>query len=233
MSKRKEYIVYYSGESYTEQNLEYLLSIADSAVQRVKDVLNIDDYSKGFYLIMLDSRDEMEQAIGERYKGLASGNNNLGIFVFNQEIRPYFKHELFHLFAFNVWGEPASRLLDEGGAMYSDNECLYYKDPISTINKYLYAQGKWFDLDILINNFNSAASENDLIAYLESAFIFRFLFEKFGMEKIKKLWVGGFQQFEEIYGFSIPQLNSYISKEMKNIENQEVNWEELMNKGCG
>lgn len=232
-NKQNNYVLYYKKGSYSEKNVDKLIPMIENAVKRVEGLLGISKLLEGFYLVMIDSRDEMERIINWNVKALASGRNDAAIFVYNKEIRPYFKHELFHLIAFNIWGEPSGRLLDEGGAMYSDNQCLSYENPLSIINKYLYENGKWFEIDELINNFNEKARENDLIAYLQAGFIFKHLYENYDKEKIKLLWQKGFTDFEQIYGFDIGELVSRVKNDLKKIKSTKVDWDELMDKGCG
>lgn len=231
--KQDGYILYCKKGSYADKNRGFLFSQIEDAVLRVKEVLSINQLPQGFYLIMLDSRDEMGRIFGNNYKGLSIRNDKLALFVYNPEVRPYFRHELFHLIAFQVWGSSESRLLNEGGAMYADNRCLSYEKPIIVINKYLYEKNKWFGIEELVNNFSEKASENDMIAYLESAFIFKHLYEKYGKKKMIELWQSGFSEMKNIYGFDILQLEKDINEEMKNIKYREIEWLELMEKGCG
>lgn len=233
VNKQNEFQLYFKSGSYSEQHVDQMVSSARAAITRVKNIMEISVLKEGFYLIMIDSRQEMEKLIDRNVKALASGRNDAAIFVHNESIRPYFKHELFHLIAFNIWGEPAERILDEGGAMYSDNQCLQYSEPLSTINKYLFENEMWFDLTELVNNFNEKARENDLIAYLQAGYLFKFLYENYGLEKMKDLWKSGFESFENIYGFDLIQLDTRIEEQIERVKYTEVNWEELMYKGCG
>lgn len=230
---QNEFVLYFNEDSYSYQKQTFLLKLIESSLVRIKEVLDIKNVRDRFYIVMLASREEMNRMIGMKVKGLAYKRFNTGFFVFNSDIRPYFRHELFHLIANQIWGECSARLLDEGGAVYTDNECLYYENPISTINKYLYEKDMWFNINDLIENFNDIARKNDLIAYLQSAFIFRLLYESYGIDKMKELWQKGFSQFENIYGFTVTELQKKIEKELGKIEYTEVDWDELMNKGCG
>lgn len=230
---KSEFEFYCKNGSNSANDIDKLLKMIDVAIIRVKGILEIAELREGFYIIMIDSREDMERLINWNVKALASGRNDAAIFVYNSDIRPYFEHELFHLIAYNIWGEPAERVLDEGGAMYSDNQCLYYENPLSTINKHLYEDEKWFEIEELINNFNKMAGDNDLIAYLQAGFIFRHLYENYGKEKMKQLWRKGFTDFEQIYGFNINELTARIKEEMKEIKATEVDWDEIMEKGCG
>ena len=231
--KKDGYILYCRNGSYSDQNREFLFDQVAEAVDRIKEVLEIERLPRGFYLVMLDSRDEMERIIGNKYKGIALRNDDLALFVYSPEIRPYFKHELFHLISYRVWGDSKSRVLEEGGAMYSDNKCLRYKNPVTVINKFLYENDKWFGFEELINNFGDKAAENDMIAYLESAYIFKHLYENYETEQLIKLWKNGFAELKNIYGFDINGLRKEIDTEMEKTEYKEVDWEELMEKGCG
>lgn len=233
LNEQQSYILYYKKGSYSEQHAELLIPMINAAVDRIKEILKISKLFEGFYLVMIDSRDEMERIINWNVKALASGRNDAAIFVYNSEIRPYFKHELFHLIAFNIWGDPVSRLLDEGGAMFSDNQCLQYENPLSAINKHLYKNDMWFDLDDLVNDFNGMAGENDMIAYLQAGFIFRYLYENYGVDKMKILWKRGFSDLQDIYGFDINELAQKLEAELSHIKQQHVDWSELMDKGCG
>jgi len=143
--------------------------------------------------------------MGYKIKGGAAKGHDLVFFVYNPHIRPQFKHEIFHLISYETWGLTNYRLLDEGGATYTDNFC-FYDNPMYTINSYYLKNGKLFTFDSLINDFDNQAKKSDLIAYLQSAGIFKYLYEKYGVEKMKQLWIRGFEDFELIYGFSIKQL---------------------------
>lgn len=231
--KQNGFVLYCKKDSYSDRNKDYLLTQIDDAVSRVKQVLEIDELPRSFNLIMLNSREEMGSIFGNNYKGLSIKEDKLALFVFTPEIRPYFRHELFHLVSYQVWGDTKTRLLNEGGAMYTDNTCLNYHNPILVINKYLYENNMWFDFEELINNFREKASENDMITYLESAYIFKYLYENYGKEKMQELWQRGFSELESIYGFDLMQLEREIGEELQNTKYQEVDWQELMEKGCG
>ena len=231
--KQNGFILYCKNGSYSDKNRELLFTQIYDAILRIKEVLKIEQLQQGFYLIMLDSREEMGRIFGHKYKGLSIKNDDLALFVNNSEIRPYFKHELFHLIAYQVWGNSDSRLLNEGGAVYADNQCLSYKNPIGVINRYLYEKKKWFPFDELINNFTEKAAENDMIAYLESAYIFKHLYENYGKEKMIELWRKGFSEIKNIYGFDVLRLENNIYEEMIQIEYKEVDWSKLMEEGCG
>lgn len=203
----KAFRIYFRDSSYTSNHLSEIEQELDIAYSKILSVLNITSYDNGIYLLAVDSKEEMQQVMGYKIKGGAAKGHDLVFFVYNQNIRPQFKHEIFHLVSFETWGLTNFRLLDEGGATYTDNYC-FYDNPINSINAYYLQQKKLFPLDSLVNSFDSQAKISDLIAYIQSAGIFKYLYEKYGVEKMKLLWTDGFDKFYSIYGFTIGQLET-------------------------
>jgi hypothetical protein len=203
----KSFRVYFKDSSYSASHFENIEKDLDIAYSKVLSVLNISTYNNGIYLLAVDSKEEMQKLMGYKIKGGAAQGHDLVFFVYNSDIRPQFKHEIFHLISYETWGMTNYRLLDEGGATYIDNYC-FYDNPMYTINAYYLDQKKLFSLDSLINNFDNQAKKSDIIAYIQSAGIFKYLYEKYGVEKIKVLWTNGFENFNMIYGFSVEKLET-------------------------
>ena len=203
----KSFRIYFRDSSYMANHLVEIEQELDIAYSKILSLLNIPSYDNGIYLLAVDSKEEMQKVMGYKIKGGAAKGHDLVFFVYNQNIRPQFKHEIFHLISYETWGLTNYRLLDEGGATYCDNNC-YYDNPMYSINAYYLQQKKLFPFDSLINSFDSQAKKSDVIAYIQSAGIFKYLYEKYGVEKMKLLWTGGFENFKSIYGFSIGQLET-------------------------
>lgn len=201
----KVFRIYFKENSYTAKHLNEIEQELDIAYNKILSVLNISSYDRGIYLLAVDSKEEMQQVMGYKIKGGAAVGNDLVFFVYNQHIRPQFKHELFHLISYETWRPTKYRILDEGGATYTDNFC-FYDNPMYSINAYYLQQKLLFPLDSLIYNFDEQAKKNDVIAYIQSAGIFKYLYEKYGVEKMKLLWNNGFENFNSIYGFTVKQL---------------------------
>lgn len=203
----KSFRIYFNDSSFTANHLIEIEHELDIAYNEILSVLNIPSYDNGIYLLAVDSKEEMQKVMGYRIKGGAAQGHDLVFFVYNENIRPQFKHEIFHLISYEIWGPTKYRLLDEGGATYTDNFC-FYDNPMYSINAYYLQRNKLFPLDSLINNFDNQAKKSDVIAYIQSAGIFKYLYEKYGVEKMKLLWTDGFENFESIYGFSTRQLET-------------------------
>ncbi|MCG8372158.1 MAG: hypothetical protein MI700_01420 [Balneolales bacterium] len=199
------YRIYFKDDSYTASHLSEIKKELDIAHSRILSILDVREYHKGIYLIAVDSQEEMEELMGYHIKGGAAKGHDLVFFVFSNTTRPQFKHEIFHLISYETWGLTEYRLLDEGAATYTDNFC-FYDNPMYTINAYYRQQNELFSFESLVNDFDNQARENDVIAYIQSAGIFKYLYEKYGVEKIKQLWTEGFEEFSAIYGFSVAEL---------------------------
>ncbi len=229
--------MYFRGNSYSARHvpeLEHKLSVA---FDRILTVLDTNSYHMGINLILLDSAGELQQLTGYYvHGGMAMPGQSLAFFVFDSVRRGAFEHELFHYIANDCWHYSTSRLLNEGSAVYTDltgNGC-YYDNPIYSINAYMRKEKKLLSFDALINDFDNRARENEVIAYLESAAIFKYLYEQYGIRKMKRLWVEGFTKFENIYGFSISQLeNEWMLFISKIAPPANMDWNMLMDNGCG
>lgn len=228
----KSFRIYFKDESYTSKNLDKVKAELDLAYSRILSILNIETYELGIYLVAVDSKEEMKDLMGYKIKGGAAKGHDLVFFVYNESIRPQFKHEIFHLIAYETWGLTNHRLLDEGAATYTDNFC-FYDNPMYSINAHYLKHNKLFSIDSLINDFDNQARKNDVIAYIQSAGIFKFLYEKYGVEKIKQLWIDGFEDFQTIYCISIKQFEKEWLEFIKSIpipNNFDIN---KLNEGCG
>ncbi|MBK8644901.1 MAG: hypothetical protein IPN15_22615 [Saprospiraceae bacterium] len=203
----KSFRIYFKDSSYTANHLIDIEKELDIAYHKILSVLNIPSYDNGIYLLAVDSKEEMQKVMGYKIKGGAAKGHDLVFFVYNQNIRPQFKHEIFHLISYESWGLTNYRLLEEGSATYTDKYC-FYDNPMYSINAYYLQQKKLFPLDSLVNNFDNQSKKSDVIAYIQSAGIFKYLYEKYGVEKMKLLWTGGFENFKSIYGLSIEQLET-------------------------
>jgi len=229
----KSFRIYFKDSSYAATHLQNIETDIDTAYNRILSVLKVSHYDNGINLIAVDSKDAMQKLMGYKIKGGAACGQDLVFFVYNQTIRPQFKHEIFHLISFEIWGATTSRLLDEGGATYTDNFC-FYENPMYSINAYFLQHNELFSFTSLINDFDKKAQENDVIAYIQSAGIFKYLYEKYGIEKIELLRTKGFENFESIYGFSIEQLESNWLTFIKTIlPPKDIDEKKLMDQGCG
>ncbi len=227
--------IYFRGNSYAAMNLPEIKQKLSSAFQRILVVLDTTNYYRGINLVLLDSPEEMKELTGfEIHGGLALAEHDLVFCICNDKRKMALKHEIFHFISLDIWGNSTSRLLLEGSAVYTENQCFDYENAIYSLNAYILKEKKQYPFQTLINDFDNKSRESEVITFLESAAIFKYLFENFGAGKMKQLWKSGFKSFESIYGISLLKFEqewiSFISK-FKPPENLE--WQKLLEKGCG
>lgn len=226
--------IYFRGNSYAANHLAEVKQEADSTMKRIFSVLQISHYNKGLNLVLVDSAGELEQLSGMYvHGGFSLQEQDLVFMVNNSKRKIAMKHEIFHFISNDTWGLCESRLLNEGGAVYAQNECNDYPNPVYSITAYLLKAKKLFPFNSLINNFDNIALDNEVIAYFESGAIFKYLYEKYGVAKMKQLWIKGFASFESIYGISLEQLEKEWTDFIGTIQVPvNIDWEDISTNGC-
>lgn len=244
--------VYYEASSFAAAHIEAFTALVEVAVARALEILHEPSAARGIRVFVLDSREKMKDFIGSTPKGYTLVGHDAVLLVFNASVRPYAHHEIFHAISIELWGFPPP-WIREGGAVFADGTCLDYEDALHTIAGYLAREGKLLPLGSLIAEFMAAAAENDLIAYLQAGSVFQFVYETYGVGVIKKLWRSKPFQDSEIEGRSIrawigagpASLEAAVGKPLHELEaewleyigqprfERDVDWDELMDKGCG
>lgn len=215
--------------SYAWARRDSLAHAAEDAVRNAVELLDLDAFPHGLRVFMLNSRDQMDYFIGHRYKGLALYRDDAALLVCNESIRPYFRHELFHCVSLPVLGN-TDTWLREGAAVAADGSCLKYDNP--TVAAYLVQSGKAIPLEDLVEHFGD---HKDMITYLQSASLFLYLRDTYGMDAIRSLWQGSLLDSEAILGISLPDLEARWRGRMQQTPTpiDEEGWQELLDKGCG
>ena len=229
----RNFRLYYPDSSYAARHLDRLTQELDAAYARILDVLQVPSYDHGIHLIAVDSREAMLKLMGMRIKGGAAVADHLVFFVFNDQTRPQFRHEIFHLISYQLWGSCINRLLDEGAATYTDNTC-FYDNPINAINARLLSEHKLFDTLALAADFGAQAKQSDVIAYLQAAGLVKYLYERYGLARFRQLWTEGFDHFEAIYGLPLARLDREWRLYLRTLPPApEIDLTKLMKEGCG
>ena len=225
--------VYFAGNAYASAHIPEIKQQITYALSNALQILNIEKYNRGITLVFFDSVEEMKAFTGIRAMGgIAYPEFDAGLFPITANRRPQFKHEIFHIISMNTWGPSRCRLLIEGSAVYADNEC-FYDNPIPTINAFYLQSNQLLSLENLINHFDEIAVQNDVMAYLQSAGVFKYLFEQYGLEKMKLLWISGFDDFKDIYGFTIERFETEWIDFLKTVSIPDGFDINKLKEGCG
>jgi len=226
--------IFFRGDSYAAKHLERVKNELSVSLSRSLAVLGISAHSTGTNVVVVEDKMEMKNLTGFSVGGgLALSDLDLLFLVWNGSRRMQAKHEFFHVISNQVWGKTHSRLLNEGGAVYADNECVY-NNPIYTVNAMLLREKRFLNIQELIDDFDHVAQKQEVAAYLQSAAIFKYLFERFGREKMKVLWKKGFDSFQQIYGISVKELQGMLEQKLKQTAvPKDANIEKILSTGCG
>lgn len=176
------------------------------------------------------NRTEMKFASGYPYKGLAMPHLNEMYSILDLGPKSAIKHELMHILISKNWGNQyrSMQWFNEGLATYSGTMCG--RTNFEEIYVYLLHN----DIHIPIENLTEEFyKENEVIAYSQSAFIVKALGEKFGWQKLKEFWQGGFSSFESVFGISFTSFENELHKNLKAKHPTGVDlvWEEIK-EGC-
>jgi len=226
--------VYFAADGFAASRLNDLRVELDDALNRGRELLDVENFGRGIQVLLLNSVDEMEVISGMRVNGgVALIGHDLMLLPYHPGRRPQLRHELFHLLSHQAWGVTPSRLLNEGMAVYADNNCLV-ENPVYSINVHLMDSGRLLPLEALVHDFDQQARRNDVIAYLQSAGICKYLYETYGITKFRALWTAGFDDFEKIYGMTSAAFEQeWLAHIRRVIPGESVDIPRLLAEGCG
>ncbi len=140
-----------------------LAQVADDAVKHAVQLLELDRFPHGLRVFLLRDRDQMQEFIRHRYKGFSLFGDDAALLVHNKDVRPYFRHELFHNVSLRMWST-TEVWLREGAAVAADGSCLEFTT--LDVAAYLVESGKALPFRELLDHFGD---HNDLITYLQAA----------------------------------------------------------------
>jgi hypothetical protein len=205
-------------------------------------IINELEFKDSIHIYLVPDRDRMFDLLGGRIGGVTGlrdeHNPENSIYsVYNKTHNPL-KHEVMHIVTMLKWGNEMRvgiMWLSEGLATFACPESENC-DGHTFEERYVYLlqSGKLLSLDALtdfeVGNDNIFRKKQ---FYNQSAYIVEYLFEKYGIEKIKILWQSGMEDFEKIYGLTIENMIGELEKELmrKYPDPIDFSWEEF-NKRC-
>jgi hypothetical protein len=145
----------------------------------------------------LTTRDQMARFIGARPKALAAPSANYALFVYNRDVRPYHRHEVMHILATRLWGQPAppADWIGEGLAVFAEGMCLQY--PIARVARSMIDGTRRIAVETLIRSFRT---EDDLDAYVQAGAFVEYIYRTFGREAVRAIWRRGPDAFVDVTG---------------------------------
>ncbi len=177
---------HFEPNTFAESRLEQLKLSQERAYARNLELLKTSTSPFQIDIFVLASRERMKQLIGSETNGIAFPLTRLVCFVFNESINASGAHELMHVMAANAWNGKPKTWLNEGLATYSDD--VWYRYQLHDLNKYLLERKALIPLEKLIKNFTAYS---DMVTYPQAGSFVKYLYEQYGVEKIRDLWKSG------------------------------------------
>jgi hypothetical protein len=228
----KNIIFTFPADGWAFSKRDSLIDATFAALKHNTELIHVK-YTDTIRVVFLSSRKEMKKHTSMPGSGETFPDLMTSFIVAKDEqkhVKPPLKHELMHLITMSSWGNPvvSSQWMNEGLAAYAENNCNNYQ--VEQIYSYLTDRNMLLPMDTMINNFYN---QSEMIRNHQSAYIIQFLLDNYGVDKLKKLWIKGFNEFENIYGISYGQLELQFKEKLKQKypTTPAIEWDSF-SKGC-
>jgi hypothetical protein len=224
--------IFYKPGSFAERHRAMLLRSVRVAIAEVLEFTGDPQYDRTLHVFYVDSRQEMEEIVGQPVSGYSNWTAS-GIFVvFNPQWRSFEKHETTHVLTMGVWGapDPSSRWMIEGVSIYADGWCREYS--IDVIAYYLLTHDRLPPLEKLFEDF---AELGEIRAGVYAASVIGFIRKTYGAEALRNMWTNGSRDLTESLGSPIDQVETSWQEYLRQIvgDDVEIDMESIEELGCG
>jgi hypothetical protein len=192
--------IYYEADSASVPRLDEIKRSIEASRANVLNLIQMKEFPDRIHVFLVDSRPRMKDLMGAEQFGGAIAKIRVVFAVVNATNNGCSTHEFCHVIASSVWGKP-ERWIDEGFASFSD-ERWRNRDVLAAR---LGAQGRLLQLKTLAEDF---LKHPEGLTYIESASFLGFVIERYGMEKFKEVWKGGFKRLPKVLGRSVTELEA-------------------------
>ena len=196
----EHFFIYYETGALNKDRLEQVKKDVEASYKHNLIVLNESDYERTIYVFIVDSRERMKDLVGGETNGIAFPETHVVCYIVNENMLLSAKHELLHVMAMNLWGEPEP-WINEGMAVFSDGH--WHNHDLDALAKHLLEEGELFPVKEMVSSFHN---HNDLVSYPQSGSFVKFIYEKFGVDAVKALWQNGVASSEEVIGMNVLSL---------------------------
>jgi hypothetical protein len=218
--------LHFEPNALAETRIEDLKRWQEKAFASNLQLLNLGDYSFQTDIFIVASRERMKQLIGNETNGVAFPSTKVICFIFNEKINASGSHELMHVMAIRAWGGKPKTWINEGFATYSDD--IWYGYKLHDLNKYLLQEKKLIPLEKLIENFRGYA---DMVTYPQAGSFVKYLYEQYGVEKVKDLWKSGaVKDVKRVLGKDVATLEKEWHSKLMKADASKVKYELLPKK---
>lgn len=213
--------LHFESGTLAEKRIEELKTWQEIAFGRNLRLLGGQNYPFQTDVFVVESRGRMKDLIDEEINGVAYGDTNVVCFVYGEKINASGSHELMHVMAANIWGKRPRSWINEGLAVYSDDR--WWGFGLHDLSKYLWQEKKLIPLEKLIENFSA---HPDLITYPQIGSFVKFLYEEYGVAKVKELWSSGKEKdFARVVGKDLKTLENEWHERLKQADSAKVKYD--------
>jgi hypothetical protein len=177
--------IFFEAASVAERESQKIAGLLEKFHAGLETLLGIPLPERTEYFLV-SSRARMKELVG--FEANAANNGPVSLGVYNETTRAIGLHEICHWQARNAWGPSKGLWVNEGLAVYSDNQ--WNGRPLHLVAKWLLDHGKLAPLTDLVRN-GWEKKYSDLITYPELGSFVKFVYERYGRESVKTLWQRG------------------------------------------
>jgi hypothetical protein len=199
--------LYFQADSEARRHIGILKKNVEADRAHVIHLLGASGYETPISAFFLKSGAQMKELVGVEVDGRSRPAQH-AVFSVVTPLRLHLKHELCHEIASNLWGN-AEPWIEEGLAVYADEGAPDSKAEPNTI-RYdawtLLSAGSLIRFEDLIRpEWNSTMYSPD-VTYTELGGFVKFLYDRFGVERVKQIWQGGSRSIPAVVGMSLADL---------------------------
>ncbi len=194
--------LHFEANSLAEARIEVLKLLQEKSFVGNLKLLGASQYPYKTDAFIVSSRERMKELIGSETNGIAFPDTKIVCFIYNEKTNAGGAHELMHVMARNLWAGKPKTWINEGLAVYADDQWWGYK--LHDLNKYLLQRDKLIPLEEVIEHLTDYS---DMIVYPEAGSFLKYLYEQYGVGKVRQLWAhGDTKDFQLVLGEDLATL---------------------------
>jgi hypothetical protein len=212
------------------RGMERLGRQAEAARREVLEMLGeADGGTKELFFV--ESRGRMREIVGQPYGGMASREDGAVFFTITAKTRPPLRHELMHLYSLTLWGDVYQHRewLREGLATLAVGHCHGWS--FHELAAAYQDSGQRVPMDRLVGHFRE---HDDVVTYLQSASLLRFVADRHGSAALRTLFQGGAEAAPRAVGMDAAALDAAWRREIARPEHRRrpVSFAAIRAEGC-
>jgi hypothetical protein len=195
----EHFLLHIEQGSALEHRRDLLKVRLETMRRRVLTRIGEQDYATPIHVFVVGARARMRPLVGRSTNAIAFHRSHVMVMVVTENWGAAAAHELFHIFAMNLWGV-GPVWLNEGLGVYMDGQWL--GNDLHATAAYLADQDALIPFDRLRKDFRDG---DELVSYPQVGSFARYLFERYRLDAVKALWRNDVTEFERIAGTTLSQ----------------------------